>query len=90
MEVLLGVCGFVVNVSDNLAILIFMRMTKSGCSLKLCFVMNFILRYRFRSKLFKSLILPHVHFQNMKQSSRYLFHDLINYFLLYFFTYDFM
>ena len=59
-----------------------MRMSKNASSLKLCYMMSFILGYRLRSKFWKSLI------QNMKQSSRYLFHDLKNtvFIFLYFFS----
>ena len=53
-------------------------MSKNGSSLKLCSLVNFILGFWFWSKLCKSLILPHEHFQSIKQSSRYLFHELIN------------
>ena len=50
-------------------------------------MVNLILGCKFWIKLCKSIILLHECFQNMKQSSRYLFHDLINsvfIFLLYF------
>ena len=40
-------------------------------------MVNSILGCRFESKLCKSLMLPHEHFQNMIESSRYLFYDLI-------------
>ena len=55
-----------------------MRMSKNGSSLKLCSMVRFILGCRYWNKLYKLLMLPYGHFQNMKQSSRYLFHDLIN------------
>ena len=55
-----------------------MWISKNGSSLKLCSMVNFILECRFWRKLCKSLMLLHGHFQNMKQSSMYLFYDLIN------------
>ena len=58
MEVLLGVCGFVVDICDDLAIFIFMRMTKNGNSLKLYSTVNFIFRCKFWSRLFNSLMFP--------------------------------
>ena len=63
-----------------------MRMSKNGSSLKLCFMVNFILGYRFWCKLCKSLMLPHWCFRIMKQSSRCLSYDIINsvFILLYF------
>ena len=75
---LLGVYWFVVNVRENLAILYFDEEVYNGCPLKLCFIGNFILVSRFWSKLYKSLTFPLEHFQNMKQFSSYLFHDLIH------------
>ena len=56
----------------------FIRMSKNGNSFKLCSIVNFILGCRFCSRLCNSLMSPHGHFQNMKQSSKYLFHDLVN------------
>ena len=56
----------------------FMRMSKNGSSLDLCSIVNFIFGYRFWSKFYNWLMFPHGHFQNMKQSSKYLFHDLVN------------
>ena len=47
MVVFLGVCAFVVNVCDNLAILVFNEDVKNGSSLKLSSVVNFILGRRF-------------------------------------------
>ena len=42
VEVLLGVCGFVVEICDALAIFIFFtRMSKNGSSLKLCSIVLF-------------------------------------------------
>ena len=65
--------------------LFLIKMSKNGNSLKLCSMVNFILECRFWSKLCKSLMLPHDHFQNMKQ---YLFYDLINFaFILLFYFY---
>ena len=54
-----------------------MRMIENGHSLELYCYGNFILSCRLWSKLCKSSLLLHGHFQNMKQSSRYLSHDLI-------------
>ena len=63
-----------------------MRMSESSNSLNLCSMVNFILGCRFLSKLCKSLMLPQEYFQNMKQSSRHLFYDLIySIFILIFF-----
>ena len=56
----------------------FIRMSKNGSSFELCSIVNFILGCRFCSRLYNSLMSPHGHFQNMKQSSKYLFHDLVN------------
>ena len=59
-------------------------MSKNGSSLKLCSRVDCILW--FWSKLCKSSMLHHGHFQNMKQSSKNLFHDLINsVFILFYF-----
>ena len=71
MEVLLGVFWFMVDICGDLAIFVFMGMSKNGSSLKLCSIDNFILGCRFWSRLCNSLISPHEHFQNMKQSSKY-------------------
>ena len=60
---LLGLCGFGVNICDNLNVFVF-----NYNSLKSCSMVNFILECRFWSKLCKLLMLPHGHFQNMKQS----------------------
>ena len=59
--------------------LFFMRMSKNSSSFDLCSPVNFILGCRFRSRLCYSLMSPHRHFQNMKQSSEYFFHDLVNF-----------
>ena len=56
----------------------FMRMSKNGSSFELCSIVNFIFVCRFCSRLCNSLMSPHVHFHNIKKSSKYLFHDLIN------------
>ena len=56
----------------------FIRMTKNGNSFKLCSIVNSILGYRFCGRLCNSLMSPHGHFENMKQSSKYLFHGLVN------------
>ena len=64
-----------------------MRMSKNCSSLTLCSMVNFILLCKFWSKLGNSLMFSNGHFQNMKQSSKYLFNDLINFLfrlLLYF------
>ena len=53
-------------------------MSKNGCSFELCSIVNFILEYRFCCRLWNSLMSPHGHFQIMKQSSKYIFHDLVN------------
>ena len=68
MEVLLGVCWFVVDICDDFAIYVFYVGVKSS-------IVNFILGCRFCSSSCNSLMSPHVYFQNMKQSSKYLFHD---------------
>ena len=64
-----------------------MRTSEKVSSLKLCFLVNFILWCKFWIKLCKLLMLPHGHFQNMKQPSMYIFHDLINsvFIVLYFY-----
>ena len=54
-------------------------MSKNGSSFELCSIINVILGCRFCSRLCNSLMSPHGHFQNMKQSSKYLFHDLVNF-----------
>ena len=56
----------------------FIRMSKDGNSFELCCMVNFILGCRFCSWLYNSLMSPHGHFQNMKKSSKYFFHDLGN------------
>ena len=87
IEVLL-VSGFMVNFYGNLAILIFNVDVKKRSSLGLSSMVNYILVCWFWSKLCKSLMLPCGHFQNMNQSSKYLFHNRINYIfilLMYFF-----
>ena len=53
------------------------RMFKNDSSLNLCSIVNSILGCRFCSKLCKLLMLPYGHFQKMKQSFKYLFHDLV-------------
>ena len=42
-EVLLGICWFVVDICDDLAIYVFIMMSKKGNSVKLCAIVNFIL-----------------------------------------------
>ena len=71
-------CLLVVAICDDLAVYIFIRMSKNGHSFELCSVVNFTLGCRFCCRLCNSLISPHGHFQNMKQSSKYLFHYLVN------------
>ena len=79
VEVLLGVCWFVVDICDDLAIYVFfIRMSINGNFFKLCSVVDFILGCRFCSRSCNLLMYPHGYFQNMKQSSKYLFHDLVN------------
>ena len=53
-------------------------MSKNGSSFELCYIVNFILGCRICSRLCNSFKSPHGHFHDMKQSSRYLFHDLLN------------
>ena len=53
-------------------------MSKNGSSFELCSIVNLILGWRFCVRLCNSLMSPHEHFQNMKRSCRYLFHDLVN------------
>ena len=77
VEVLLGVCWFVVDICDDFAIYVFTRMSKNGSSFRLCSIVNFILGCRFCSSSCNSLMSPHGYFQYMKQSSKYLFHDLV-------------
>ena len=55
-----------------------MRMCKNGSSLKLFFMVDFILGCRFWSWLCNLLMFPRGHFRSMKQLSWYLFHDLVN------------
>ena len=62
IEVLLGVCGFVVNICDNLAILIFNEEIKNRNSFNLCSMVNFISGCKFWSKLCKLLMLSHEYF----------------------------
>ena len=66
--------------------LFLLRIPKNGSSLKLCSMVNLMLICWFCCHLRKLLILHHENFQNMKRSSKYFFHDLINSaFRLYFF-----
>ena len=58
MEVLLGVCWFVVDIYDDFIIYVFIRMSKNGNSFKLCSIVNFILGCRFCSRSCYSLIPP--------------------------------
>ena len=51
VEVLLGVCDFVVDICDNCPFSFLMKMSKNGNYLKLCSVVNFIFECRFWSKL---------------------------------------
>ena len=51
-------------------------MSKNTNSLKVCSTVNFSLGFGFWSKLCTSLMLPHEHFQDVKQSSRYIFYDI--------------
>ena len=53
-------------------------MSKNGNSFELYSIVNFILGCRFFRRLSNSLMSPHGHFQNMKQSSKYLFHGSVN------------
>ena len=70
---------FVVDIYDDLTIFrFFIRMSTNGNSFELCSIVNFILGCTFCNRLSNSLMSPHGHFQNMKQSSKYLFHDLVN------------
>ena len=78
MEVLLGVCWFVVDICDVLAMYVFIRMSKNDSSFELCSIVNFIFGCRFCCRLCNLLMPPYGHFQNMKQSSKYLFHYLVN------------
>ena len=55
-----------------------MSMSKNYCSFDVWSVVNSILGCRFWCRLCNSLMSSHVHFKNMKQSSKYLFHDLVN------------
>ena len=55
-----------------------MRMSKNDSSYGLCSTVNFIVECRFGSRLCNSLMSTHWYFQNMKQSSKYIFHDLVN------------
>ena len=71
----------------------FMRMCKNGNSFRLCSIVNFIFGCRFCSRSCNSLMSPHGYFQNMKQSSKYIFHDLVVFFYVvavFFFTYYFI
>ena len=51
MDMSLGICWFVVDVSYYFTIFIFMRLSKDGCPLKLYSIANFILGCRFWSML---------------------------------------
>ena len=62
MKVFLCVCGFVVDICDDLAILFLMRISKNGSSLKLCSTVNFILGCKFFSRLCNSLMFPYGYF----------------------------
>ena len=53
-------------------------MSRNDNSFELCSIVNFILGCRFCSRLCNSLMSSHGHFQNMKQSSKYLFYDWVN------------
>ena len=72
VEVLLGVCWFVIDICDD-----FYKDVKNGNSFVLCFIVNFILGCRFCSRPYNSLMSSHGYFQNTKQSSKYLFDDLV-------------
>ena len=58
------------------------RKSKNGNSFELCSIVNSILVCRFCSSLSNSLISPHGHFQNLKRSSKCLFHDLVIFFYI--------
>ena len=93
MEVLLGVCRFVVDICVDFTIYVFIRMSKNGKSFKLCSTVNFILGCRFCSRSCNFSMSLNGYFQNMKQSSKYLFHDLVKPSFMsfpYFFTYYFI
>ena len=77
-EVLLGVYWFLIDICDDLAIYVFIRISRNIISFKLCSIVNLILGCRFCCRLCNSFMSPHGHFQNMKQSSKYLFRDLVN------------
>ena len=53
-----------------------MRMSENGSSFELCSIVNLILGCRFCSRLSNSFM--YKYFPNMKQSSKYIFHDLVN------------
>ena len=62
----------------SLPLTFFMRMSKNRNSFRLCSIVNFIWGCRFCSRSCNSLMsAPHGYFPNMKQSSKYLFHDLV-------------
>ena len=42
VEVLLDVCGFVVDICNDLVICLFIRVSKNGCSFELGSMINFI------------------------------------------------
>ena len=48
VKVLLGVCGFVVDICDDLVIFVFMRMSENSSSLEVCSIGNFILGFCLR------------------------------------------
>ena len=77
-----GIAGFLwicVKISVIIwPICFLMKNTKNGLSLKLSSMVNFTLQFRFWSILCKSPMLHHRHLQNMKLSSKYILHDLIN------------
>ena len=78
VEVLLGVYWFVIETVMIWPFTFFIRLSKNGSSFELSAIVNFILGCRFCNRLCNSLMSPQGHFQNMKQSSKYLFHDLVN------------
>ena len=64
-----------------------MMISKNSSSLKLCSRVNLILGCRLLSKLCKSLTSNNGLFQNMKQSSKNLFHDLVNFVFIFLYFY---
>ena len=58
------------------------RISKNTCSFERYSIVNFFRGVGFCGRLCNSFMSPYGHFQNIKQSSKYIFHDLINSFFM--------